>query len=150
MLIGENAINDAFNSWLEKNGFTARIHGLENEFYWGSETDTIAYCFVHPERFIEDFTYVCNDIGLDYEIDIFWLSFYHELGHSLTHELITDEEIWEADFLSGMEYYYCNREYYATEWAVNFINRNIDKVCELMEMTKPAIMQFFTVNNIEI
>ena len=148
MLIDESLINDAFNSWLEKHGFDARIRGLEEEFFWGSETDTIAYCFVHPEKFIEDFTFVCQDIGLQYEIDIFWLSFFHELGHSQTYHFIEDDEAWEADFLSGMDYYYCNREYYATEWAVNFINTHIDWVIELMECVRPAIVNFFAKNSI--
>ena len=149
MLIGESLINEAFNSWLEKHGFDARIRGLEEEFFWGSDTDTIAYCFVHSERFIEDFTYVCNDIGLEYDIDIFWLSFFHELGHSMTYHFVDDDEAWEADFLSGMDYYYCNREYYATEWAVNFINAHVDWVQELMDCVRPAIINFFVVNNIE-
>lgn len=149
MLIGESLINNAFNSWLEKNGFQARVSGLDNEFYWGCSSDTISYCFVHSETFIEDFTYVCNDIGLEYDIDIFWLSFFHELGHSMTYHLVDDDEAWEADFLSGMDYYYCNREYYATEWAVNYINRNVEKVQELMRLVKPFIINFFLVNDIK-
>ena len=149
MLIGESLINEAFDNWLEKHGFDARIRGLEEDFYWGSDTDTIAYGFVHSEQVIEDFTSVCNDIGLKYEIDIFWLSFFHELGHSMTYHFVTDDEAWEAEFMSGMEYYYCKREIIATEWAVDFINQHIDLVKELMECVRPAIINFFVKNNIE-
>ena len=149
MLIGESLINDAFNFWLEKYGFETRVRGLENEFYWGVDSDTISYSFVHTEQFIEDFTCVCQDVGLLYNLDIFWLSFLHELGHGQTYHFVSDDEAWEADFLSGMDYYYCHRELIATEWAVNFINQHADWVVELVNTVRPAILNFFAKNNIE-
>ena len=149
MLIGESLINKAFDTWLEKHGFEARIRGLENDFYWGLDTDTISYSFVHTERFIEDFTEVCNGLGLAYDIDIFWLSFFHELGHSMTYQFVDDDEVDEAESATGIAYYYCTRELIATEWAVKFINEHIDLVCELMEAVRPAIVNFFVKNNIE-
>ena len=150
MLIGEEAINSAFNTWLKKNHFEARIRGLENDFFWGADTDTIAYSFVHTETVANDLTQVFQDLGLAYDMDIFWLSFFHELGHSRTWHLIDDNDIWEAELLSGFDYYYCQREIVATEWAVNFINKHFDLVQELMEMTKPAILYFFNINKIEM
>jgi len=149
MLIGESLINEAFDAWLEKHGFEARIGGLENDFYWSLTSDTITYSFVHTERFIEDFTEVCNGLGLAYDIDIFWLSFFHELGHSMTYHFVDDDDADEAESATGMAYYYCAREFIATEWAVKFINEHIDLVCELMETVRPAIVNFFVKNNIE-
>ena len=149
MLIGESLINDAFNSWLEKYGFETRVRGLENDFYWGVNSDTISYSFVHTERFVKDFTCVCKDVGLQYDLDIFWLSFLHELGHGQTYHFVSDDEVLEADSLSGKDYYYCIREIIATEWAVKFINEHIDLVQELMNCVRPAIINFFIKNNIE-
>ena len=149
MLIGEDAINAAFDTWLIKQGFKTRIKGLDNEFFWNFDKDLVSYSFVHAEQFERDFAEVCYDLGLQYEIDVFWLSFFHELGHGQTFQDITDDEIWEADFLSGFDYYYCQREVVATQWAVNFVNNHFDLVLDLIEMVKPAILHFFTVNNIE-
>ena len=149
MLIGESLINEAFDSWLEKYGFDARIRGLENDFFWGLDTDTISYSFVHTERFITEFTEVCNGLGLAYDIDIFWLSFFHELGHSMTYHFVDDDEVDAAEEAIGIDYYYCTRELIATEWAVNYINEHIDLVCELMDSVRPAIINFFVKNNIE-
>jgi hypothetical protein len=149
MLIGEDIVNAAFDAWFIKHNFKTRINGLDNEFFWNFDTDKVSYCFVHSDRFIEDFTEVCNDLGLQYDIDIFWLSFFHEVGHGQTFQDITDDEIWEADFLSGFDYYYCQREVVATQWAVDFINNHFDLVIDLIEMVKPAIVKFFQDNNIE-
>ena len=149
MLIGENQINEIFNEWLEDNGFDARINGLHNDFFWDSYEDTIAYSFVVAEKFDRAFQKVCIDLGLGYDIDIFWLSFFHELGHSETYHLVDESAfLIDADLL-GDDYYYHPREIIATEWAVNYINNNIDKVKLLMQMVRPAIVRFFTVNNIQ-
>ena len=149
MLIGEELINDAFNSWFKKYGFETRVSGLDNDFYFNCVKDTVSYSFVHTESFIRDFNLVCNGLGLNYDIDIFWLSFFHEVGHGQTYHLVSDEAACEADLLEGLSYYYCEREIIATEWAVEFINNHIEQVIELMEMVRPAIVHFFTVNNIQ-
>ena len=149
MLIGENQINEIFNEWLEDNGFDARIAGLEPDFGWYMSSDTIAYSFVVAEKFDKAFQRVCEDLGLNYEIDIFWLSFFHELGHSETYHCVDEAAfLVDADLL-GDDYYYHPREIIATEWAVDYINTNIDKVKMLMQMVRPAIVRFFTVNNIQ-
>ena len=149
MLIGENQINEIFDEWLENNGFDARIAGLEPDFGWYMSSDTIAYSFVVAEKFDKAFQRVCEDLGLNYEIDIFWLSFFHELGHSETYHCIDETAfLIDADLL-GDDYYYHPREIIATEWAVDYINTHIDKVKMLMQMVRPAIVRFFTVNNIQ-
>ena len=148
-LIGENKINTIFNAWLKYHGFNTRVSGLDNDFYWNYDKDTVTYSFVHAERFCRDFTEVCVDLGLAYDIDIFWLSLFHEIGHGQTYDRVSDDGIWEADLLCGMDYYYCEREVIATQWAVDFINNHIEWVQELMSLVRPAIIEFFTVNNIE-
>jgi hypothetical protein len=149
MLIGEEKINAVFDSWLEKNGFDTRVCGLHNEFSYGESSDTIAYSIVHPTKFVTDFVNVCNSLGLAYEIDIFWLSFLHELGHAETLHLVSDADFWEAELLDGLDYYFCNREIYATRWAVDFINRHIDLVIDLMQAIKPVMIEFYQINGIE-
>ena len=149
MLIGEEKINDIFNSWFEKYGFETRIEGLDNDFGWNCRTNRVSYSFVRAEQFDTDFMSVCNDLGLKYDIDVFWMSLLHEIGHSKTYMTLTDEEIDEAFELSGFDYYYCQREIIATKWAVDFVNNSLDMLLELIEWVKPAIIQFFMDNDIE-
>ena len=149
MLIGEELINDVFNAWLKKHNFQVRVEGLDNDFGWNYKTNRIFYSFVYGAQYDDDFHRVCDELGLKYDIDIFWLSLLHEIGHSMTFHTLTDEEIDEAFDLEGVDYYYCHREIIATEWAVNFVNNCLDLVIELMEWVKPAINQFFVANNIE-
>ena len=46
------------------------------------------------------------------------------------------------------EYFSLPDEYAATAWAVNFANKNIDKLWSLWNKLQPAIMNFYTMNNI--
>lgn len=150
MLIGEEIINDAFNSWLEKYGFDTRVKGLELDFAWCPATDEIVYQLISCERTDKMFMDYAYELGLLYEIDAFWLGFLHELGHSETWHLV-DEEDWDVPvFLEHSEdYYRLPRETIATQWAVDFVNNCGDAVAELTRIVGPAIRRFFEINNIE-
>ena len=90
------------------------------------------------------------ELGLFYEIDAFWISFLHELGHAETWYLV-DEEDWDMpESVNTMEDYFRHpRERIATEWAVDFINEHSDLVADLSRLVRPAICKFFELNNIQ-
>jgi hypothetical protein len=46
------------------------------------------------------------------------------------------------------DYFNLPDEYAATMWAVNFANKNIDKLWTLRQKLQPAIMNFYMCNNI--
>ena len=150
-LIGEGKINDAFNAWLMKHNFEARIGGMDTDFYWKPVEDTISYSFVYAQKYDTVFQKVCEKLGLAYEIDIFWLSLLHELGHSETWHLVEEEHhIIDIETYTSEDYYYHPRELVATQWAVDFINEHFDWVQELMNMSRAAIIEFFITNDIEM
>lgn len=152
MLIGEELINNAFNSWLEKYGFSARVYGLDNEFLYFPEDDEITYSFVYVQEVEKSWEQFFLDLGCRYELSSFWTSFFHELGHSETISQLTKDELeysaQRAVVANNAEYFELPREFIATKWAVNFINNEIDKVEELIDLLNPIIRNFFIVNDI--
>ena len=147
--IGEEMVNDAFNYWLEKNGFEARVFGLENAFAWNPYKDLIYYSVVMSEQADLMFYEYVDELGLKYEIDNFWLAFLHELGHSETWCFVEEEDYDIPKNITDYEYYRLPRESIATEWAVRFINEHADLVRDLTRIVGPVIDKFFELNEIE-
>ena len=138
-LKGEQAINRALNRWLRKYGFKARVRGLDTDFFWYNDSNTIGYSFFQTQRSQDAWTSLMAELNLRYGVDSFWTCFLHELGHSITWCQFTEEEIeendrdkeWlaESDESSFAEdihslYFHLPVEIAATEWAVRFINEN--------------------------
>ena len=147
--IGEEMVNDAFNYWLEKNGFEARVFGLENAFAWNPYSDLIYYSVVMSEQADIMFYEYVDELGLKYEIDNFWLAFLHELGHSETWCFVEEEDYDIPKNITNYDYYRLPREAVATEWAVRFINEHADLVRDLTRIVGPVIDKFFELNEIE-
>lgn len=91
----------------------------------------------YTEEFIE-FAAQINPIAR--EIDIVLLSLLHEFGHHETYYLLTEEEEVEEKFMrmlyqgigEGVNgYFNLPSERMATEWALKFAEKNIDKIKEL-------------------
>ena len=150
MLIGEEIINEAMNSWLEKNGFETRIYGLDMDFSWEIGADLIRYSLVTIDFSDRAFMEYAYELGLIYEIDAFWLSFLHELGHAETWHLVDEEDMDVPESITNCnDYFRLPRETMATEWAVRFINEHSDLVADLSRIVRPAICKFFEMNDIE-
>jgi hypothetical protein len=143
MNIPEDAINDAFNSWLEKYNFSARVYGMDYEFGYYPEENDITYSFLYIQEVENHWNEFVASLGCRYEMSHFWTSFFHELGHSETMHLLTKEELdysaSRAVVANNAEYFELPREIIATKWAVNFINNEIDKVMELINMLRPLM-----------
>ena len=123
------------NSWLSKYHFSARSGGLDDtfNFSWCYDTDEIFYNFLIDESCDSDFEKLCYDyLECRYDVGIFWLSWFHELGHSETYWNLTEAEKNDGLMnLSLWDYFYSPREMAATKWAIDFINQHIEEVKEL-------------------
>ena len=119
---------------------------------------SIEYTFVVSERMNRLFMEYAKSIGLKTKIDIFLLSFLHELGHHETLDEIDDDdeeysrlikENLNSDNDDNCKIYFAlPNEKMATEWAINYINNNTDAIKNLWDQLQPAIMKFYAVNNI--
>ena len=79
-----------------------------------------------------------KELGLCYNPGPWVLAFFHEVGHSET--LLDDslDEFWEAyfdrqDIMTISDYVRHPIESAATEWAVNYINENIEEVKQMVK-----------------
>lgn len=124
-------IDSVMDKWLYKHGFTACSSGLGEGFCWYAKSDTIEYTLLVDEltdKVFENFFY--NELGCNYDIGIFWMSWFHELGHSMTWCDIKNTNFKEAP-IDLIEYIHCPREIIASKWAVEYINAHIEDVMEL-------------------
>ena len=112
MLIGEEIINEAMNSWLEKNGFETRIYGLDTDFSWEVGADLIRYSLATIDFSDKAFMEYAYELGLFYEIDVFWFSFLHELGHAETWHLVDEEDMVEQRHQFHVIYQYYTSTYF--------------------------------------
>jgi hypothetical protein len=151
-LIAEEKIINAFNTWLIKYGFSARVIGLDTEFCWYKNTDEIGVSFVETADTISSWNkFFLDELNCSYIVDIFYTSFLHELGHSNTWHLVSEEESEiETIGMENEEYFHLPRELIASKWAVNYINKNVDAVAELIRLVGEAINFFVEANNIEL
>ena len=159
-LIGIQEINDAFDAWLEKYGFSARIREMDTDFWWYHD-NTISYSLFFPDIAVPIFFKVLDDLGCEYEFDNFFFPvFLHELGHSATYYAMSEDDVEiseeataalaainrEYEVSDYETYYYIPTEYAATKWAVEFINNHFDAVQELMDTVGAAIRRFYELN----
>ena len=96
-----------------------------------------------------------------YDIDLFYTAFLHEVGHSKTYFGFSEEEVHEYDetlrlmddepnsFAEGINYTYSHLpiEYEATRWAVNYINTYPERIKELVDIVGKAVKLFYQLND---
>ena len=160
-LQGLGLIDITLNHWLKKYGFSARIRGVETDFFW-YHNDTISYSFFFPQEAVDNWTSLLEELGCKYDIDLFYTAFLHEVGHSKTYFDFTEEEIQEYDetlrliddepasFAEGIDYVYSHLpiEYEATRWAVNYINTYPERIKELVDLVGKAVKLFYKINEV--
>lgn len=124
-------IDSVMDKWLYKHGFCASSAGLGEDFCWYAKSDTIEYTLLVDEltdKVFENFFY--NELGCNYDIGVFWMSWFHELGHSMTWCDIKNIDFRNVPF-DLESYIRCPREIVASQWAVEYINNHIEEVMEL-------------------
>ena len=160
-LQGLGLINIAFNHWLKKYGFEARVRGVDEDFFW-YHNNTISYSFFFPVDASENWSRLMEELGCNYSIDEFYTAFLHELGHSHTYWDFEEEELDEyydilklmdkepSSFAESIHYIYTHLpvEYEASRWAVNYINTYPERVKELVDLVGKAVRLFYKINDV--
>ena len=161
-LQGLGLINIAFNHWLKKYGFEARVRGVDEDFFWYHHNNTISYSFFFPVEAAENWACLMEELGCNYDLDVFYTAFFHELGHGHTYWDFEEEELDEyydtlklmdkepSSFAESIHYVYTHLpvEYEASRWAVNYINTYPERVKELVDLVGKAVKLFYTLNEV--
>ena len=149
-------ITQALNSWLERNGFEVRVIGDADDFCWWGYDNTIEYSVLAADKHLRFWTELLNELGLNYNIDPFYTSFLHEVGHSMTYDEFEEDEIekyYETVELMQEDpgsfgddtswiYFRLPLELTATKWMVDYINANAKVVRELVDMVRPLLIAY--------
>jgi len=138
-------IDDLLNRFLADNDFECTVFA-DTDFAYYYASSRISYSFVVSERMDRLFLDFAKRKGLTVDCGIFLLSFFHELGHN---ETIDDLEDDEMDYCTDVKetltdsdadaetYFNLIDETLATEWAIDYINNNIEIVEKLaMDLQK--------------
>ena len=119
-----------------------KVEIIESDFcYYNITNEIIAMNIDDARNYAEEFIEFAAQINpIAREIDIVLLSLLHEFGHHETYYLLTEEEEVEEKFMRmlyqgiGQDvagYFNLPSERMATEWALDFAEKNIDKIKEL-------------------
>lgn len=133
---------------------------MGTDFYYYYKQNKIEYSVLVSERMDKLFLNYAKTIGLEKEIPIFILSLLHEIGHSKTYDTLTPEEVELSQatkaILDGekdqdcFEYFNTPEEKIATEWAIEFINNNYNRLIKWYNNNFiPVINKFYQQNNIK-
>jgi hypothetical protein len=80
IMINEEPINDAFNAWLEKYGFSVRVYGMDYEFSYYADEHDITWSVLFDQETEDMWNAFLETLGLCYDLHHFWTSFLHEVG----------------------------------------------------------------------
>lgn len=159
--IGLENVTNTIRKFFDNNHWDVDI-APDTDFYYKEQSEKIAYSFVVPDRQDKLFQNYAIELGLNYNCDTFLLALLHEVGHHETLWLMDPDDrdrdelfIAELELTGSMtdetilKYYRCERERLATQWAVDFINKNPNVVREFWNELQTALVQFYDVNHIE-
>ena len=148
-----SAITKELNNWLEKNEFKVRVRGDADDFCWYGCSNTIEYSVRAADKHLRLWSQLLDSLGLNAEIDPFYSSFLHEVGHSITYYDFTEEEVEEyyevlkklIDSEDGVwTYFNLPLEIAATKWMINYINTHFDAIRDLVDAVRPLLVNYLT------
>ena len=140
----------ALEKWLKEEGFSCKVDYTHEEFgYDWAEDILYVGAPIGPEvggwfaQFL--YEYGCDVRNIDREV----LPLLHELGHSMTNELFTEEELkhwyyiklfsYEDSYEYAFEYWSYDDEFSANLWVMKFIEERPDSVAALAEALKESV-----------
>ena len=144
-------LNEVIESWMLENGFEMTADFNPSGFFYYDSDRHIEYCFELPDLDITSWNDFLEELNCPYDIDTFYTSLLHEIGHYCTFPLVSMGDMIysesETDRLSksqpsyevNMEYYHLPRELAATHWAVDYIINNPAQVKRLIMLTQPLM-----------
>lgn len=160
-MLDTSTIDKVLNDFLEPFEVTAE---MGETFYYYLVSSTIYYTLREEpeEKYFLDYVFSLAPDLRGY--DGFLISFLHELGHHYTlDELSEDEanESWDAKYRISNEYedgrVDLQEEYFnlpdeaaATNWAIEYIRNNREKIDEFWSKLLNAIVQFYEANITEL
>lgn len=140
-------ITNVLDNYLMENDFEVTTEiGLDFEYYYAESK--IVYSLVTTEKTDRLFKEFAKANGLKVDCGIFLLSFFHELGHNETIDYIDQKtEKRCSKIKKGLTtsekdciiYFNLEDEKIATDWAINYINNNTEKIKKLAENLQEAL-----------
>lgn len=156
-MLNSSKIDFVLNNWLAQNNFECTAE-LGTDFAYWYDKSVITYALVVSERMDRLFLDFAKRQGLKVDCGIFLLSFFHELGHNETMDLIDDDDYKEAQTIKGTlddtdedceTYFNLADEYVATMWAIDYINKHETEIELLANHLMTEINNFYQENEIE-
>lgn len=149
----EEIIDDVVNvcqEYCDENDIDVRVE-VETEFLYYLYENVIGITLATDETQSKYFMKNAFDKGLAYDCGDFIMSLFHEIGHHYTiYGLNRKQKIKVAKQKSRLngfkkadnfKYFNFLDERLATEWAINYINRNKDKIGGLAEKLIPLFAE---------
>lgn len=164
-LKGIEKLEKVINNFLVPFGLTGSFD-TDFSYYYGE--DKVTFSLIIPKYANQYFQEFVNSIGADIEVDIFLVSLLHEVGHSETYDDLDDMEIAYSDDIKAeireelfagvtedrkkqlyFKYFNLPDERAATEWAIEYIRDNLEKIIVLWKKVQAAIISFYELNEVE-
>ena len=166
-MFGKRRVKKIINNFLKEFGVKAKF-GKSFCYYPEKELINVSFTVPVDDTDANMFMMNFNNVEPAIKADTFLMALLHELGHQMTvDELTTEEE--EESFKKRIEvnainlkknstpeevakanYEYFNMpdEAAATNWAIDYIRNNTEKVAEFWNELQPAIMKYYKLNRI--
>lgn len=151
-------IDRVLNNFLKDNEIDCRAE-MGTDFAYYTDDEIVTYSLVVSERMNDLFLQFAQARGLKVDCGIFLLSFFHEVGHHLTIDDLTEEEEEECEAIKAslnseddkdcVKYFSLLDECLATSWAIDYINEHVKEVEQLALKLQKAIHSFMKANNVE-
>lgn len=143
---------------------------LGSDFCYWDDCNLINYSLVMPQVGKDYFMENWHILAPEMTIDPFLASLLHEVAHSQTLHLLTEEEeqycqkmktILSSELVKREMLHQENRECYftyfalpdeklATDWAINYIRNHTQQISAFWQKLQTAIMEFYKINNVEV
>lgn len=141
----------------------------EDFAYWYTD-DVITYTLAVPKKGTDYFMKNWHNLAPEMTIDPFLASIMHEVAHSTTLHLLTEEEEQYCQKIKAELYFHlelckkmgegieeCYFQYFAlpdekiaTDWAIDYIRNHTQQISDFWQKLHAAIMEFYKVNNVEV
>lgn len=167
MLKGTSKITKELNNFLKPYEIKCRL-GVDFCFYpigsLNNRKPFITWSLVIANKHDKTFKkFITDELGYNYKGDMFILDFFHELGHYMTDNTLTEKDrdicdtmreyienknkLTEKDYY---KYYNLKDEKLATTWAVNYIINHKKEVQELWNTIQPLILNVYKLNKVKL
>ncbi len=112
--------------------FDCKVVESDGFCYWYA--DSLIEVTDKPLPHDDEFLALCRECGLDSRVNVFTISFFHEIGHNETLDEVDDMEDTDLkESLSMRDYFFLEEEYIATEWAIDYCNSHIKMIEKLQK-----------------